>query len=600
MRDRETADAVARLLPQLTSAAVLLTDDPADAVRLLGAALSAPGALDDPDGARRAFARQVLRRPRWSAEQVVGTTAPPPTDDDTALAAALHALPDRCRAASVLHLVAGLRAETVAGRTGEADAAVARLMDELARRDRGELRERERAAAPYRAPGSAPAAHPPTPALPERLARLAGGRALPPAAAETIAATISEARGGRRRRGLRIAAGVVVAGLLLALVPLLPQGPAAPPTVYGGPISGSLAGDDQFLRAVREALWPGAATDDRRVTFAGDVPGGRWALVTAGGTPSRPAAIAWLTGPVGAAPERMVLRSVRTDPDPVVPVSLTDPVTGALVVVGAPGDRITLSARPVVGADGSITRDFRAASTSRGVAVVELAPVPESEGSAVRLRVVRDGRRLDVPPPTVVADPGEPRADVLLTVLRPSTPSPVGDAAVESRLRSVLGQLGQAVGATPVTALWAGNLPDPDDGPTRLSVLAVEQPSGAFVVTAPYAYATDTGGPAVTSWCGTGVLPAGAPLEQRVVALRCDFRDLSIRAEISRFLVVVGPRTAASVQLLDDRGTVLSGHALHDGVAVIRSPGDVATVSVTTAEGGSSTAIPFVTADLSG
>jgi hypothetical protein len=35
-----------------------------------------------------------------------------------------------------------------------------------------------------------------------------------------------------------------------------------------------------------------------------------------------------------------------------------------------------------------------------------------------------------------------------------------------------------------------------------------------------------------------------------------------------------------------------------DGVAVIRSPGDVATVSVTTADGGTSTAVPFVEADL--
>ena len=41
-------------------------------------------------------------------------------------------------------------------------------------------------------------------------------------------------------------------------------------------------------------------------------------------------------------------------------------------------------------------------------------------------------------------------------------------------------------------------------------------------------------------------------------------------------------------------------HGLADGAAVIRSPGDVATVSVTTADGGSSSAVPFVDADLAG
>ena len=89
------------------------------------------------------------------------------------------------------------------------------------------------------------------------------------------------------------------------------------------------------------------------------------------------------------------------------------------------------------------------------------------------------------------------------------------------------------------------------------------------------------------------------PLEQRVVALRCDFRDLSIRAEISRFLVVVAPRTAASVLLLDPEGAVLGEHPLVDGVAVVRSPGDVAGCR-STADGGTVTAVPFVTADLAG
>jgi hypothetical protein len=323
-------------------------------------------------------------------------------------------------------------------------------------------------------------------------------------------------------------------------------------------------------------------------------------LLAAGGTHSRPAAIAWFTGASGASPEQMVLRSIRTDPDPAQPVSLTDPTTGALVVVGLPGDEIAVSERPVVGADGSITRSFRAVRVTRGVAVVGLTPVPGSVASAIRLRVTRDDRRLAVPPPTVVVDPAASRADVPLTELRPAIPPMIGNVAVDSGLRSVFGQLGEPTGAAQVTALWTGELPGANDRPTRLSVVAVEQPSGAFVVTAPFSYAADATGRTGSSWCATGVLPAGPALDRRVVAVRCDLSDLTIRSEISRFLVVIGPRSAASVRLLDDHGTVLSEHTLDDGVAVIRSPGEVAEVSVTTAEGGSATAIPLVDADLAG
>lgn len=593
MRDGGTADAVSRVLPELAPAAVLLTDDPEDAVGILGAALAAPRALDDLDAARRALARHVLRRRRWSADQVVGSVPPVPADDDPVLAAALRALPEQARTAVVLHLLAGHDAR------GDGAGAAVRLREDLARRDEDERRRREETAALYRSPGSAQAPDEPAPALPERLARLAGGRALPAAAPATIATAVARTRRARRRRRSWIAVGTVAAGLLVALTPLVPRGPGAPPTVFDGPAVGSLAGDEEFAAGLAEAPWPDAPAGDRRVVFAGDVPGGRWALVSAGGTPSRPDAVAWFTGPAGAAPDRVVLRSARRAPDPVQPVSLTDPATGALVVVGLPGDHVTLSERPVVAADGSVARGYRGVPSPGGVAVAGLPPVPGTGTSAVRVRVVRDGRSLPLLRPTVLADPGEQWVDAPLIPLRAGPPSRIGEVAVESRLRSVLGQLGLAPGTTPVTELWAGDLPGPKDGPTRLSVLAVAQPSGAFVVTAPYGYEAGPGGPAVTSWCGTGVLPAGTPPEERVVVLRCDFRDLSIRAEISRFLVVVAPRTATAVQLLDDGGTVLSEHALDDGVAVVRSPGDVARVTVPS-DGGPVSAVPFVDADLAG
>src|SRR4051812_43887330 len=123
--DAAIPDAVSRLLPQLTPAAVLLTDDPDEAVHLLSGALGAPGALVDPKAARLALVRSVSHRPRWPAEQVIETAAAPPVDDDTALAGALRALPDRLRASAVLNLVAGV------GDPGTDETAVTELRKEL-------------------------------------------------------------------------------------------------------------------------------------------------------------------------------------------------------------------------------------------------------------------------------------------------------------------------------------------------------------------------------------------------------------------------------------------------------------------------------------
>jgi hypothetical protein len=394
---------------------------------------------------------------------------------------------------------------------------------------------------------------------------------------------------------------VLVAGLLVALVPLLPEQSRAMPTVFGEATRGALTGDPDFVTAMAEAPWPGApgAADSRRVVFAADIPGGRWALVAAGGSRSRPAAIAWFTGPSGASADRMTLSLVRTAPDPAVPVSLTDPATGALVVVGMPGDRISVSTRPEVDADGSVHRSYRTVHSSRGVAVVGMPPVPGAAESSARLRVDRDHRRLDVPLPAVLLHVAGSSGLVSVNP-RMGTAPYLENVAVQTRLRSMLGQLGEVPTATPVTAVWSGELPGAHDRPTLVSVLAVAQPSGAYVVTAPFSYAADATGRSGSSWCATGVLPAGPPLDQRVVAVRCDLSDLTIRSEISRFLIVVAPRTAAAVRLLDADGDELSRYPLHDGVAVIRSPGDVAEVSVPTAAGSSATAVPLVDADLAG
>jgi hypothetical protein len=125
--------------------------------------------------------------------------------------------------------------------------------------------------------------------------------------------------------------------------------------VSGGPTWGSLAGDAAFVEAVRRLSWtdPGAAAagpppDGAQVLFAGDVPGGRWALVAHPLTVPPPlvdddelerqlgtgsVALAWFAGPPGAAPDELRLRSAPLLSEPGLPVALRDTTTGTLAVV---------------------------------------------------------------------------------------------------------------------------------------------------------------------------------------------------------------------------------------------------------------------------
>jgi hypothetical protein len=84
------------------------------------------------------------------------------------------------------------------------------------------------------------------------------------------------------------------------------------------------------------------------VLFAGDVPGGRWALVSRPQTVPPPlvdddeleqelgtgaVVLAWFAGPPGAAPEEMRLQRAPVVAAPGLPLALWDATTGTLAVV---------------------------------------------------------------------------------------------------------------------------------------------------------------------------------------------------------------------------------------------------------------------------
>ena len=198
-----------------------------------------------------------------------------------------------------------------------------------------------------------------------RLTALADATAPSPRA--DLAAVVEHRHRARRRAQFRGGAAAVAVAAVVVAVPLVADGePAgsvaavaeeapADADVLGGPTRGSLAGDAEFVAAVRQLSWsdPGGVAADpapaaSQVLFAGDVPGGRWALVSRPLTVPPPLmdddelerqlgtgalAHAWFTGPPDADPEEMRLRGAPVVSEPGSPTALWDLATGTLAVV---------------------------------------------------------------------------------------------------------------------------------------------------------------------------------------------------------------------------------------------------------------------------
>jgi hypothetical protein len=196
--------------------------------------------------------------------------------------------------------------------------------------------------------------------LSERLHRLADTTA-PPPRDDLVDAVVTRHR-ERRQQGAAVVAVAALVATVAVLVPhLLTRSPASGPapaattptssgaTVLAGSARGSLAGDTAFVDAVRGLSWtaPEDASaggpadpplDSRSVVFAGDVPGGRWALVAAPDSKTGRLAAMWFLGPAGASPADLRPVSRLAGIHEGTPVTLDDAATGTLVVVAAPGD----------------------------------------------------------------------------------------------------------------------------------------------------------------------------------------------------------------------------------------------------------------------
>ncbi len=373
----------------------------------------------------------------------------------------------------------------------------------------------------------------------------------------------------------------------------------APADYVTGPTRGSLADDDTFLDGVRALPWaenspvraadgtvlyhlPDPPVEARTVVFAGDVPGGRWALVVGGSSsgvaeagvppdvgPKEPLSAAWFTGPPGAAAEQMTLAIEPSSIAADLPVALTDPRSGVLVVVAAPGDAVEVSDRPLVDRDGRTTREWRPVETVAGIAVTRIAPFPRGHDGSTSYRVLRDGQNTARDMPWSILH--EDLLDQPLPIRYPrGEPSALGGRAARYAAANVLSELGLSAGQVMVTAPWVGSIPP--GGVGQAAVVMTTLPSGAVVVSAQWLMPEEADGTNIGGFCGVAVLPEGPPVGRRVVAVACEVVDRTPGAPMSTNLVVVGPPEVGLIRTYDADRVFLAEHAARDGVLVVPMP----------------------------
>ncbi|MGY1745961.1 hypothetical protein [Blastococcus sp. SYSU D00695] len=467
--------------------------------------------------------------------------------------------------------------------------------------------------------------------LQERLRRLAE-RAAPAEDPHLDTRVVARARAQRRQRAGLAALTAAVAAVVVA-VPAVLAGPSDAPSpavgdpapastpaavdVLAGPPRGPLAGDAAFLEGVRQlpwtqARWPVAGDDpsfpglpdppvqSRRVVWAGDVAGARWALVTGPNTaapeppyddPARQTdlgalsdvAVAWFVGPPGAAPAQMVVQDVPHGVDPTRPLGYSDADTGAVVLVTAPGDAVAVSRRPEVAADARVTRTYDPVPAPDGVAVLALTPSGGGHGLAVRFRVTRDGAEVATTSPDGRADPDDVAPDLAVSWRRERpTPSPA-DGITDSVMRTLLATTGLGPADVPFSVLWSGDVPAPAPRPARVAVVTGTLPSGAVWVGTSLGLAADDGSAGGTT-CGSALRPASDAA--KAVAAVCHVSDMTAaESPVLVQLVVVGPPGAGTARLLDDDGAGIGELPLTDGVGVGPAPRGLATVELLDGQG---------------
>jgi hypothetical protein len=431
----------------------------------------------------------------------------------------------------------------------------------------------------------------------------------PPAPSDLVQRVRERAREQRRRRLALTAAGVAAAlvfvGLPTLASGLLPEGSRGEPASRSSssrsaslpshidlPTRGSLAADEEWLADVRALSWlpedyesyppevelADPAIEDRKVVFAGDVPGGRVALVMARQA-NNSLLQAWFTGPEGASPGQMRLATTPTDGprrEPVALVSAPDPDTddAVVVLVAQPGDEAEVLTGREVTASGEVREIWETMPLDDGAGGVALGH-PMVFPPSLEVRISRPGRAGEVyaqfqfgdqmggiPAPLDVADPR----------------GLLGSADAEEvrwTVEHLVAQYGLPVEQLRPTLLFAG--PVAAGSTTSVVLVGVTFPSGATTTSFAVYWGPDDGGMTTTSMA-LDPAPAGTALLDRLIAIAS-----------STVVTVSGPFAGVTAELYRDDGALYMTVPLVDGAgSAPRAPssgGRITTVRVLDADG---------------
>jgi hypothetical protein len=417
------------------------------------------------------------------------------------------------------------------------------------------------------------------------------------------AATDALARAHRRRRARTAGIAVAAAATVAAAALVVPRPGTEPPAeqrdrqptadvpVLTEPTRGSLAGDAGFVEAARRTDWgplTAPPVEERRVVLATDTPDGRVVLLA--GTVDEDVRGVWLTGPVGAPPDRLTPH-VPQELGPYRPASLVvgGPGPATLVVVTAPGDEVEVSPRLQVGPRGTVGRTYEPVAADDGLAVTSVPTTTGGAGTSVR--VLRDGQpvyRAGAPAPGLPAGP----ADVPpLDPLRPASAPPAGRLVAEA-LTGIAVPLGAEPAELQPQLLWSGTLPMPEV-PGTAAVVVGRSPGGGLVVTTRAGQLGSTGS-GRTVPCGVHTPPGTTDVAGLVVARVCDLSSPETEpSDDGRWLVVTAPAPATAAAVLDQRGGVLATVPLPDGGGAALLPSGARDVRTLDAAGRALAEVPI-------
>jgi hypothetical protein len=254
---------------------------------------------------------------------------------------------------------------------------------------------------------------------------------------------------------------------------------------------------------------------------------------------------------------------------------------GLLVVVAHPEEDIAFLSGRSIAADGSVDRVANRLPTDHGIAVAPVGPPPAASGGLVLIDVDSGGGRTS----PVLSDRARQVAD---TPVEPADPRKLRGAVAEERLQSLLHDMVGAYGLSPrqISPILLAVGPVGDAGDQAVLVGAT-MPTGATVAWLGVV-GTGPGDPPIRM-VPTVPAPAGTALQDRVLAVPAGWAvsrlPLPPGDSPPGWLVISGPLTGTTAELLGVDGVRLGSLPLVDGAGVGPVPPGTVAVRVLDASG---------------